>query len=177
MQGFRFMFTFLFRAIPGCLGSLGHFKNKFSDPIEQGQRHSATKRALATGRKAVRALVRKISHWFFRRTKALIKEQLPKKDDRVRLDVRLTHTFITYCPLPFINIFLNSIKFIWLNYLLSSGNGLWMCCFVEGGVLLYDRVSADSVSGSARQWRCDITPKVIRKMWLSQQTHPQKLLL
>uniref|UniRef100_A0A3Q4MRT4 Excision repair cross-complementation group 6-like 2 n=1 Tax=Neolamprologus brichardi TaxID=32507 RepID=A0A3Q4MRT4_NEOBR len=70
-------------AIPGCLGSLGHFKNKFSDPIEKGQRHSATKRALATGRKAVRALVRKISHWFFRRTKALIKEQLPKKDDRV----------------------------------------------------------------------------------------------
>ncbi|XP_030594310.1 DNA excision repair protein ERCC-6-like 2 isoform X2 [Archocentrus centrarchus] len=70
-------------AIPWCLGSLGHFKNTFSDPIEQGQRHSATKRALATGRKTVRALVRKISHWFFRRTKALIKEQLPKKDDRV----------------------------------------------------------------------------------------------
>ncbi|KAM9391874.1 DNA excision repair protein ERCC-6-like 2 [Pholidichthys leucotaenia] len=70
-------------AIPGCLGSLGHFKNKFSDPIEQGQRHSATKRTLATGRKTVRALGRMISHWFFRRTKALIKEQLPKKDDRV----------------------------------------------------------------------------------------------
>ncbi|GAA6223154.1 DNA excision repair protein ERCC-6-like 2 [Lates japonicus] len=70
-------------AIPGCLGSLGHFKNKFSDPIEQGQRHSATKRALATGRKTVRALVRKISHWFLRRTKALIKDQLPKKNDRV----------------------------------------------------------------------------------------------
>uniref|UniRef100_A0A4W6CKF7 Excision repair cross-complementation group 6-like 2 n=1 Tax=Lates calcarifer TaxID=8187 RepID=A0A4W6CKF7_LATCA len=70
-------------AIPGCLGNLGHFKNKFSDPIEQGQRHSATKRALATGRKTVRALVRKISHWFLRRTKALIREQLPKKNDRV----------------------------------------------------------------------------------------------
>ncbi|KAM4615933.1 DNA excision repair protein ERCC-6-like 2 isoform 2-T2 [Polymixia lowei] len=70
-------------AIPGCLGSLGHFKNNFSDPIEQGQRHNATKRALATGRKAVRALARKISHWFLRRTKTLIKEQLPKKDDRV----------------------------------------------------------------------------------------------
>ncbi|XP_041855810.1 DNA excision repair protein ERCC-6-like 2 isoform X3 [Melanotaenia boesemani] len=69
--------------IPSCLGSLGHFKNKFSDPIEQGQRHSATKRALATGRNTVRALVRKISPWFFRRTKALIKEQLPKKNDRV----------------------------------------------------------------------------------------------
>ncbi|KAK5909780.1 hypothetical protein CesoFtcFv8_003678 [Champsocephalus esox] len=70
-------------AIPGCLGNLGHFKNNFSDPIEQGQRHSATKRALATARKTVRALVRKISHLFLRRTKALIKEQLPKKDDRV----------------------------------------------------------------------------------------------
>lgn len=75
----------LFRAIPGCLGSSGHFKNRFSDPIEQAQRHSTTKRVLATGRKAVKALVRKISCWFLRRTKALIKEQLPKKDDRVRL--------------------------------------------------------------------------------------------
>uniref|UniRef100_A0A3Q3JWG1 Excision repair cross-complementation group 6-like 2 n=1 Tax=Monopterus albus TaxID=43700 RepID=A0A3Q3JWG1_MONAL len=70
-------------AIPGCLGSLGHFKNKFSDPIEQGQRHSATKRALAIGRKTVRVLASRISHWFLRRTKALIKEELPKKDDRV----------------------------------------------------------------------------------------------
>uniref|UniRef100_A0A3P9JYM0 ERCC excision repair 6 like 2 n=1 Tax=Oryzias latipes TaxID=8090 RepID=A0A3P9JYM0_ORYLA len=70
-------------AVPGCLGNLGHFKNKFSDPVEQGQRHSATKRALATGRKTVKALVKKISPWFLRRTKALIKEQLPKKDDRV----------------------------------------------------------------------------------------------
>ncbi|KAF6737059.1 DNA excision repair protein ERCC-6-like 2 [Oryzias melastigma] len=70
-------------AVPGCLGHLGHFKNKFSDPVEQGQRHSATKRTLATGRKTVKALVKKISPWFFRRTKALIREQLPKKDDRV----------------------------------------------------------------------------------------------
>uniref|UniRef100_A0A7N6B9Q0 Excision repair cross-complementation group 6-like 2 n=1 Tax=Anabas testudineus TaxID=64144 RepID=A0A7N6B9Q0_ANATE len=70
-------------AIPGCLGSLGHFKTKFSDPIEHGQRHCATKRALAVGRKAVRDLAKKVSYWFLRRTKALIKEQLPKKDDRV----------------------------------------------------------------------------------------------
>ncbi|XP_054895824.1 DNA excision repair protein ERCC-6-like 2 isoform X3 [Poeciliopsis prolifica] len=70
-------------ANPGCLGNLGHFKNNFSDPIEKGQRHSATKRALATGRKTVRALVRKIAPFFLRRTKSHIKEQLPKKDDRV----------------------------------------------------------------------------------------------
>lgn len=77
------MISILFRAIPGCLGSLGLFKTHYSCLIEQGQRHSATKRALATGRKTAKALARKISHWFLRRTKALIKEQLPKKDDRV----------------------------------------------------------------------------------------------
>ncbi|KAM9821409.1 DNA excision repair protein ERCC-6-like 2 isoform 3-T3 [Syngnathus typhle] len=70
-------------AVPGCLGNLGHFKSKVSDPIERGQRHSATKRALATARKTIKDLVRKISRCFLRRTKSLIKDQLPKKDDRV----------------------------------------------------------------------------------------------
>ncbi|XP_077418148.1 DNA excision repair protein ERCC-6-like 2 isoform X2 [Vanacampus margaritifer] len=70
-------------AVPGCLGNLGHFKIKVSDPIERGQRHSATKRALATARKTIRELVKKISFYFLRRTKSLIKDQLPKKDDRV----------------------------------------------------------------------------------------------
>ncbi|XP_077378318.1 DNA excision repair protein ERCC-6-like 2 isoform X2 [Festucalex cinctus] len=70
-------------AVPGCLGNLGHFKIKVSDPIERGQRHSATKRALATARKTIRELVKKISYYFLRRTKSLIKDQLPKKDDRV----------------------------------------------------------------------------------------------
>lgn len=71
------------RAIPGCLGTLAGFKNRFSDPIEQGQKHTVTKRALAEGRKAVQELAKKLSHWFLRRTKALISDQLPKKDDRV----------------------------------------------------------------------------------------------
>lgn len=70
-------------AIPGCLGSLGSFKNRFSGPIEQGQKHTVTKRALAEGRKAVQDLGKKLSRWFLRRTKALISDQLPKKDDRV----------------------------------------------------------------------------------------------
>ncbi|XP_061623791.1 DNA excision repair protein ERCC-6-like 2 isoform X2 [Phyllopteryx taeniolatus] len=70
-------------AVPGCLGCLGHFRKKVSEPIEQGQRHSATKRALATARKTIRDVVRKISHCFLQRTKTLIEDQLPKKDDRV----------------------------------------------------------------------------------------------
>uniref|UniRef100_A0A8B9G364 ERCC excision repair 6 like 2 n=1 Tax=Amazona collaria TaxID=241587 RepID=A0A8B9G364_9PSIT len=70
-------------AVPGLLGSRVHFKKKFSDPVEHGQRHTATKRELATGRKAMVELARKMSGWFLRRTKALISDQLPKKEDRM----------------------------------------------------------------------------------------------
>ncbi|NXV95504.1 ER6L2 protein, partial [Calonectris borealis] len=70
-------------AVPGLLGSRLHFKKKFSDPVEHGQRHTATKRELATGRKAMVKLARKMSGWFLRRTKALISDQLPKKEDRM----------------------------------------------------------------------------------------------
>ncbi|NXN01112.1 ER6L2 protein, partial [Sylvia borin] len=70
-------------AVPGLLGSRVHFKKKFSDPVEHGQRHTATKRELATGRKAMVKLARKMADWFLRRTKALISDQLPKKEDRM----------------------------------------------------------------------------------------------
>lgn len=70
--------------MPGLLGSEIHFKKHFSDPVEHGQRHTATKRELATGRKAMQRLAIKMSGWFLRRTKILIKDQLPKKEDRVR---------------------------------------------------------------------------------------------
>ncbi|XP_037350754.1 DNA excision repair protein ERCC-6-like 2 [Talpa occidentalis] len=70
-------------AVPGLLGSRSHFKKQFSDPVEHGQRHTATKRELATGRKAMQRLAKKMSGWFLRRTKTLIKDQLPKKEDRM----------------------------------------------------------------------------------------------
>ncbi|XP_015704785.1 DNA excision repair protein ERCC-6-like 2 isoform X2 [Coturnix japonica] len=70
-------------AVPGLLGSRMNFKKKFSDPVERGQRHTATKRELATGRKAMVKLARKMSSWFLRRTKVLISDQLPKKEDRM----------------------------------------------------------------------------------------------
>lgn len=70
-------------AVPGLLGSRIHFKKQFSDPVEHGQRHTATKRELATGRKAMLRLAKRMSGWFLRRTKTLIKDQLPKKEDRM----------------------------------------------------------------------------------------------
>ncbi|XP_028832703.1 DNA excision repair protein ERCC-6-like 2 [Denticeps clupeoides] len=70
-------------AIPGCLGSFKQFRKTIAGPIEQGQKHSATKRALAVGRRAMQSLAKKLSCWFLRRTKTLISDQLPLKDDRV----------------------------------------------------------------------------------------------
>ncbi|XP_036760280.2 DNA excision repair protein ERCC-6-like 2 isoform X6 [Manis pentadactyla] len=70
-------------AVPGLLGSRIYFKKQFSDPVEHGQRHTATKRELATGRKAMQRLAKRMSGWLLRRTKTLIKDQLPKKEDRM----------------------------------------------------------------------------------------------
>ncbi|KAK2494657.1 hypothetical protein MC885_010791, partial [Smutsia gigantea] len=70
-------------AVPGLLGSRSHFKKQFSEPVEHGQRHTATKRELATGRKAMQRLAKRMSGWLLRRTKTLIKDQLPKKEDRM----------------------------------------------------------------------------------------------
>ncbi|XP_069785390.1 DNA excision repair protein ERCC-6-like 2 isoform X2 [Narcine bancroftii] len=70
-------------AIPGCLGNRARFKEDFGNPIEFGQRHGATKRELAVGRKCVRRLAKLMSFWFLRRTKSLISDQLPTKEDRV----------------------------------------------------------------------------------------------
>uniref|UniRef100_A0A4W3IC95 DNA excision repair protein ERCC-6-like 2 n=1 Tax=Callorhinchus milii TaxID=7868 RepID=A0A4W3IC95_CALMI len=70
-------------AVTGCLGNRSRFKEDFGNPIEFGQRHTATKRELAMGRKAMRKLAKQMSYWFLRRTKAIISDQLPKKDDRV----------------------------------------------------------------------------------------------
>ncbi|XP_063151290.1 DNA excision repair protein ERCC-6-like 2 [Candoia aspera] len=70
-------------AVPGLLGSEASFKTEFSDPVELGQRHTATKRELATGRKAMKRLAQELSSYFLRRTKTLINDQLPKKEDRM----------------------------------------------------------------------------------------------
>lgn len=70
-------------AVPGLLGSMISFQKQFSDPVEHGQRHTATKRELATGRRAMRKLAEQMSGWLLRRTKTLISDQLPKKEDRM----------------------------------------------------------------------------------------------
>ncbi|XP_078355555.1 DNA excision repair protein ERCC-6-like 2, partial [Oculina patagonica] len=78
-------------ANPGSLGSCKKFEKEFGKPIRKGQPYDATKRELAVGRKKSKDLQSKIGRCFLRRTKDLIADQLPKKDE-----------LVAFCPLtPF----------------------------------------------------------------------------
>lgn len=70
-------------ACPGYLGSATEFEEKYVLPIEQGQKHNATKRQLANARKCKQMFSEIRNKIMIRRTKNLISDQLPKKDDNV----------------------------------------------------------------------------------------------
>ncbi|KAL6253069.1 hypothetical protein RBB50_000789 [Rhinocladiella similis] len=74
---------------PGKLGPITTWKNTVCIPLKMGQSHNASNYELARARKTAKMLVTNLLPQFFlRRTKALIRAQLPKKTDRV-----------VFCPL------------------------------------------------------------------------------
>ncbi|KAG1700925.1 DNA excision repair protein ERCC-6-like 2 [Nymphon striatum] len=70
-------------ANPACLGSEKEFKNSFINVIEEGLQHDASKRQLAEARKVQKKFNSMLQVWMIRRTKSLLKDQLPKKMDLV----------------------------------------------------------------------------------------------
>ncbi|XP_070564369.1 DNA excision repair protein ERCC-6-like 2 isoform X2 [Ptychodera flava] len=68
---------------PGCLGDYFDFKEEFEDVIMQGQRFDVNKRELASARKKSHEFGKLRDKWLIRRTKALIADQLPTKDEKV----------------------------------------------------------------------------------------------
>ncbi|XP_062592723.1 LOW QUALITY PROTEIN: DNA excision repair protein ERCC-6-like 2 [Saccostrea cucullata] len=68
---------------PGCLGSIDVFTEEFVVPIETGQKRDATKRELAMARKVKEKFAAIRNKIMLRRTKQLIADQLPQKDDNV----------------------------------------------------------------------------------------------
>ncbi|KAK5449368.1 hypothetical protein LTS15_008911 [Exophiala xenobiotica] len=74
---------------PGKLGPITTWKNTVCVPLKLGQSHNASNYELARARKTAKMLANNLLPQFFlRRTKAIIKDQLPKKTDRV-----------VFCPL------------------------------------------------------------------------------
>ncbi|XP_078575534.1 uncharacterized protein LOC144861483 isoform X2 [Branchiostoma floridae x Branchiostoma japonicum] len=70
-------------ANPGCLGDDKDFRVKFVKPIEEGQKMNSTKRQLAEARRKAKVLSNLRKKWFIRRTKKIIADQLPTKDEQV----------------------------------------------------------------------------------------------
>ncbi|KAL3868004.1 hypothetical protein ACJMK2_040844 [Sinanodonta woodiana] len=70
-------------AQPGCLGLAAEFEAEYATVIERGQRHDASKRDLAEARKMKEKLASVRKDMTIRRTKKLIADQLPQKDDNV----------------------------------------------------------------------------------------------
>ena len=83
------LWTLLNWTNPGKLGPISTWKEKICVPLKLGQSHNATQYELATARKTAKSLVQHLlPRFFLRRTKVLLKDQLPKKSDRV-----------VFCPL------------------------------------------------------------------------------
>ncbi|KIV81513.1 hypothetical protein PV11_03691 [Exophiala sideris] len=83
------LWTLLNWTNPGRLGPISTWKTSICEPLKLGQSHDASNYQLARARKTAKMLANNLLPQFFlRRTKALIKDQLPKKSDRV-----------VFCPL------------------------------------------------------------------------------
>jgi superfamily II DNA/RNA helicase len=83
------LWTLLNWTNPGVFGPISTWKATISEPLKIGQSHEATVYQLGKARKTAKALVENLlPRFFLRRMKSLIKDQLPKKSDRV-----------VFCPL------------------------------------------------------------------------------
>jgi DNA excision repair protein ERCC-6-like 2 len=83
------LWTLLNWTNPGRFGPVSTWKASISEPLKLGQSHDATVYQLSRARKTAKKLVENLLPQFFlRRMKTLIKDQLPKKSDRV-----------VFCPL------------------------------------------------------------------------------
>ncbi|KAK5948015.1 hypothetical protein OHC33_010943 [Knufia fluminis] len=78
------LWTILNWASPGTFGPISTWKQSVCNPLKDGQSHNATIHELAKARFVAKQLVNNLLPQFFlRRMKSLIKDQLPKKTDRV----------------------------------------------------------------------------------------------
>ncbi|TKA73627.1 hypothetical protein B0A55_07491 [Friedmanniomyces simplex] len=83
------LWTLLNWSNPGHFGPMSIWKQSICIPLKLGQSHDSTLSQLAKARRTATKLVNNLlPHFFLRRTKALLADQLPKKSDRV-----------VFCPL------------------------------------------------------------------------------
>jgi SNF2 family DNA or RNA helicase len=82
-NSFEELWTLIDFHCTGFLGSLDHFRKQYIGPIKNGHVHDATGGQIARGRIASKSLAEKLKRIILRRTKAIIANELPGKEDNV----------------------------------------------------------------------------------------------
>lgn len=125
------LWTLLNWTNPGRFGPISAWKQSIALPLKIGQSHDATHAQLAKARHTAEALVQKLLPTFFlRRTKDLIKDQLPKKSDRV-VFCPLTETqeeaYNTFCDSEIVRAIREASELCDCD----SGKKQGWCCYAE----------------------------------------------
>ncbi|KAG8821745.1 hypothetical protein FRC19_007320 [Serendipita sp. 401] len=126
------LWTLLNWANSNSVGSLAQWKHSISQPLKQGQSSTATSEELQRAKTVSNNLVKKLlPHFFIRRTKKLLEDQLPKKIDQV-----------AFCPLT------ETQKEVYQRFLNTE----------EMKTMLRRDESCDCGSGSTRAKCCHAVP-------------------
>ena len=148
------LWTLLNWTNPGRLGPVSTWKVSICDALKMGQSHDASNYQLARARKTAKMLVQNLLPQFFlRRTKDLIRDQLPKKTDRVvfcPLTATQADAYQRFLDSEIVQKIKNSSEFCHCG----SGKKQGWCCemFLEDGSKWQDMgLSSDSNATEALQ--------------------------
>ena len=147
------LWTLLNWTNPGKLGPISTWKQSVCEPLKVGQSHNATEYQLGLARKTAKRLVSNLMPEFFlRRMKTLIKDQLPKKSDRV-----------VFCPLTDTqaDAYENFIESDIVQYIKYSGEKCDCDSGKKRGWCCYTHV------GSRGKWQLYVFPAIYNLQRLS----------
>jgi len=126
-------------AVPGCLGTKSYFQEHYEVPMKLGHKIDALPEDVEEGREAQRRLRSRLAKYLLRRTKELIKHQLPQK-----------HDMIVYIELSDMQLaaYKRLVESPDVNLLLKKGQGPtnWSLTWDQGGVLypIYHHCDCDN---------------------------------
>ncbi|KAF2765614.1 hypothetical protein EJ03DRAFT_330780 [Teratosphaeria nubilosa] len=125
------LWTLLNWTNPGKFGPISTWKQTICIPLKIGQSHDASNAQLSKARRTADKLVNNLlPRFFLRRTKALLKDQLPKKTDRVAFcpmtEVQ-TEAYNNFCDAEITHAIRDSSEPCWCG----SGKKQGWCCRAE----------------------------------------------
>lgn len=125
------LWTLLNWTNPGKFGPVSRWKQCICVPLKLGQSHDATYSQLRVARRTAEKLVKNLLPTFFmRRTKELIKDQLPKKSDRVvfcPLTAVQSEAYNNFCDSEIVHAIRDASEPCWCD----SGKKQGWCCNAE----------------------------------------------